>query len=82
LSISDLARAQALQYWITRNLEPADRLAFGKQERDMAQKSAGGNPGGTANKGGDSGAQGGRGGGGKGGSGNGGGSGKGKSGNK
>jgi hypothetical protein len=38
----------------------------------MAQKSAGGNPGGIKNKGGDEGARGGRGGGGKGGSGSGG----------
>jgi hypothetical protein len=38
----------------------------------MAQKAAGGNPGGITKKGGDAGAQGGRGGGGKGGSGSGG----------
>jgi hypothetical protein len=52
----------------------------GQGDKIMAQKSAGGNPGGQSKKG-DAGAQGGRGGGGKGGSGNKGGSGTGKSGN-
>jgi hypothetical protein len=55
------------------------------EEVQMAQKSAGGSPGGIAKKGGDAGAQGGRGGGGKGGSGGGTGGGKGgkgKSGSK
>jgi hypothetical protein len=42
------------------------------KEMNMAQKSAGGNSGGVAKKGGQDGAQGGRGGGGKGGSGSGG----------
>jgi hypothetical protein len=54
---------------------------IGLEETMMAQKSAGGNPGGMTNKGGDAGAQGGRGGGGKGGSGGSKG-GKGKSGTK
>jgi hypothetical protein len=49
----------------------ASGLGFG-EEKDMAQKSAGGNAGGTAKKGGQEGARGGRGGGGKGGSGSGG----------
>jgi hypothetical protein len=53
--------------------EPAGPLAVGMaKEMDMAQKSAGGNSGGVAKKGGQDGAQGGRGGGGKGGSGSGG----------
>ena len=58
------------------------RRSLGEQEEaGMAQKSAGGNPGGQSKKG-DAGAQGGRGGGGKGGGGNKGGSKSGHSGNK
>jgi len=74
------ARAAAIPL---RMLEPDRRRAgcTAEGEMMMAQKSAGGNPGGQSKKG-DAGAQGGRGGGGKGGSGNKGGSKSGKSGNK
>jgi hypothetical protein len=65
---------------ISWNLPPGDAVDA-PQEDDVAQKSAGGNPGGIPNKGGDPGSQGGRGGGGKGGSGGGKG-GKSKSGTK
>ena len=66
--------------FISRNLNR--RRSLGEQEEvGMAQKSAGGNPGGQSKKG-DAGAQGGRGGGGKGGSGNKGGSKSGHGGNK
>jgi hypothetical protein len=71
--------------WI-RLLEPRlSGAGWSAEENDMAQKSAGGSPGGIASKGGDPGSKGGRGGGGKGGSGGGTGGGKGgkgKSGSK